>query len=140
MYCVKQLSAAEIAAGTIWEKVRKNEDEFFASTAAWSDLDEMYKKYLCTSDLVERVEKRHQSTMITHLILYQTVHIIEWLTSDLCCDWLAVRHRHGPTRTYMKNKVNNRTLPGMVYGFVHMNIVTFLCTLESLFIAFFLHF
>lgn len=54
-YCVKQPSSAEIAVGTTWEKARKNEDEFFASTAVWSDLDEMYKKYLCTRNLVERL-------------------------------------------------------------------------------------
>ncbi|KAG6887851.1 hypothetical protein C0995_012216 [Termitomyces sp. Mi166 len=54
-YCVKQPSSADIAAGMTWEKARKREDEFFASTAVWSDLDEMYKRYLRTRNLVERL-------------------------------------------------------------------------------------
>ncbi|KAG6897505.1 hypothetical protein C0992_000935 [Termitomyces sp. T32_za158] len=54
-YCVKQPSSAEISAGTTWEQARKSEDEFFASTAVWSDLDELCKKYLCTRNLVERL-------------------------------------------------------------------------------------
>ncbi|KAG6883701.1 hypothetical protein C0993_004521 [Termitomyces sp. T159_Od127] len=54
-FCVKQPSSAEIAAGMTWEKARKTEDDFFASKAVWSDLDEMYKKYLCTRNLVQRL-------------------------------------------------------------------------------------
>ncbi|KAG5337798.1 hypothetical protein C0989_008853 [Termitomyces sp. Mn162] len=62
-YCVKQPSSAEISAGMTWEKARKSEEEFFASTASWSDLDEMYKRYLCARNLVDRL-----STILSDLI------------------------------------------------------------------------
>lgn len=54
-YCVKQPSSAQINAGMTWAQARKSEDEYFASTAAWSDLDSMYHKYLRTGNLVQRL-------------------------------------------------------------------------------------
>ena len=54
-FCVKQPSSAEISAGMTWEKARKSEHEFFASSAVWSALDGMYQKYLGTRNLVERL-------------------------------------------------------------------------------------
>ncbi|KAG6846291.1 hypothetical protein H0H93_014836, partial [Arthromyces matolae] len=54
-FCVKQPSSAQINAGMTWEGARKAEDEYFASTAVWSGLDELYQKYLRTGNLVERL-------------------------------------------------------------------------------------
>ncbi|KAG6838895.1 hypothetical protein C0991_007481, partial [Blastosporella zonata] len=51
-YCVKQPSSSQISGGMTWAQARKSEDEFFASTAAWSELDTIYQKYLRTGNLV----------------------------------------------------------------------------------------
>ncbi|KAF5374644.1 hypothetical protein D9615_008939 [Tricholomella constricta] len=54
-YCVKQPGSDQLKKGITWAQARKREDEFFASTAAWSELDSMYHKYLRTGNLVDRL-------------------------------------------------------------------------------------
>ncbi|KAG5642512.1 hypothetical protein DXG03_002613 [Asterophora parasitica] len=54
-YCVKQPGSDQIKKGITWAHARKSEGEFFQSTAAWSELDPMYHKYLRTENLVERL-------------------------------------------------------------------------------------
>lgn len=54
-YCVKQPSSSQLRNGITWAEARQSEDEYFASTEAWTDLDPMYQKYLRTGNLVERL-------------------------------------------------------------------------------------
>ncbi|KAF9461844.1 P-loop containing nucleoside triphosphate hydrolase protein [Collybia nuda] len=54
-YCVKQPSSNELKQGMTWRDARKNEDHFFSVTSPWCDLDAVYKKYLGTSSLVDRL-------------------------------------------------------------------------------------
>ncbi|KAG6825067.1 hypothetical protein H0H92_004951 [Tricholoma furcatifolium] len=43
-YCVKQPSSQQISNGMTWAQARKSEEEFFASTAVWSELDTIYQR------------------------------------------------------------------------------------------------
>jgi hypothetical protein len=67
-YCVKQPGSNELKQGMTWMDARRSEDQFFSITAPWYDLDEMYKKYLRTSNLVERL-----SSILSDLILKRSV-------------------------------------------------------------------
>ncbi|TRM70037.1 P-loop containing nucleoside triphosphate hydrolase protein [Schizophyllum amplum] len=54
-FSVKQPSSSELKQGITWTTARENENNFFSSTAPWSDLDPMYQKYLRTSNLIRRL-------------------------------------------------------------------------------------
>ncbi|KAF6746773.1 P-loop containing nucleoside triphosphate hydrolase protein [Ephemerocybe angulata] len=54
-YCVKQPSSNDLKNNMTWAEARKREEEFFAMTAPWCDLDSIYHKYLRTRNLVERL-------------------------------------------------------------------------------------
>ncbi|KAK7017181.1 P-loop containing nucleoside triphosphate hydrolase protein [Favolaschia claudopus] len=54
-YCVKQPSSQDIKQGITWEEARARENDFFALTPPWSELDPLYQKYLRTINLVDRL-------------------------------------------------------------------------------------
>ena len=54
-YCVKQPSSSDIKLGITWSQARQREQDFFAMTPPWSELDAVYQKYLKTSNLVDRL-------------------------------------------------------------------------------------
>ena len=54
-YCVKQPSSSDIKVGITWSQARQREQDFFAMTPPWSELDAIYQKYLKTSNLVDRL-------------------------------------------------------------------------------------
>ncbi|KAF9258340.1 hypothetical protein L218DRAFT_1005081 [Marasmius fiardii PR-910] len=54
-FCVKQPSTSELQSDITWDEARKREDDFFALTPPWNELDAMYQKYLRTSNLVDRL-------------------------------------------------------------------------------------
>ncbi|KIL62477.1 hypothetical protein M378DRAFT_12811 [Amanita muscaria Koide BX008] len=62
-YCVKQPGSNDIQKGITWREARKSEEEFFAMTLPWSELDGTYQRFLRTSNLVERL-----STVLSDLI------------------------------------------------------------------------
>ncbi|KAF8957357.1 P-loop containing nucleoside triphosphate hydrolase protein [Flammula alnicola] len=61
-FCVKQPSSNDLKSKITWAQARQMETDFF-STAPWSDLEEIYRKYLGTGNLVERL-----SNMLSDLI------------------------------------------------------------------------
>jgi hypothetical protein len=67
-YCVKQPSSNDLKNKWSWEEARRRENDFFASTAPWSELEAMYQKYLRTSPLVERL-----SSILSDLIAKRCV-------------------------------------------------------------------
>ncbi|KAG5730381.1 Interferon-induced GTP-binding protein Mx [Termitomyces sp. T112] len=99
-YCVKQPSSAEIAAGVTWERARKNEDEFFASTAVWSDLDEMYKKYLRTKNLVERL-----SALLSDLISKRLPEIQDEIDNSIIATRNALHNLPKPPSSDPRNEI-----------------------------------
>ncbi|EKM81299.1 hypothetical protein AGABI1DRAFT_56763 [Agaricus bisporus var. burnettii JB137-S8] len=54
-YCVKQPSSNDLKNNWTWQEARENEQQFFAGTAPWCELEGMYQKYLRTTNLVERL-------------------------------------------------------------------------------------
>ncbi|CAK5274279.1 unnamed protein product [Mycena citricolor] len=54
-YCVKQPSSQDIKLGITWQNARSAENDFFSFTSPWSELDQMYQKYLRTTNLVDRL-------------------------------------------------------------------------------------
>ncbi len=40
-----------------WAQARKAEDDFFSLEAPWADLEQMYKRYLGTKNLVTRLSE-----------------------------------------------------------------------------------
>ncbi|KAJ6451821.1 P-loop containing nucleoside triphosphate hydrolase protein [Mycena vitilis] len=72
-YCVKQPSSLELKQGRSWAGVRSCEQQFFATILPWSVLDPAHKKYLGTSNLIDRLDsilselivKRHISSNLT---------------------------------------------------------------------------
>lgn len=67
-YCVKQPSSSDMKVGITWAQARRREEEFFAMTPPWSELDAVYQKYLKTSNLVERL-----SALLSDLIAKRSV-------------------------------------------------------------------
>ena len=67
-YCVKQPSSSDIKQGITWAQARRREEEFFATTEPWSDLDAVYQKYLGTSNVVDRL-----SSILSDLISKRSV-------------------------------------------------------------------
>ncbi|KAG6883980.1 hypothetical protein C0993_002309 [Termitomyces sp. T159_Od127] len=101
-YCVKQPSSAEIAAGTTWEKARKNEEDFFASTPVWSDLDGMYKKYLCTRNLVDRL-----SALLSDLISKRLPEIQDEIEKSVLTARDALQRLPKPPSSDPRNEIAN---------------------------------
>ncbi|KAF9036386.1 P-loop containing nucleoside triphosphate hydrolase protein [Panaeolus papilionaceus] len=54
-FCVRQLSSEETKTIKTWEDARAHEEKWFATTSPWRSLDTHYKKYLGTTNLVERL-------------------------------------------------------------------------------------
>ncbi|KAF9465139.1 P-loop containing nucleoside triphosphate hydrolase protein [Collybia nuda] len=54
-YCVKQPGSNELKQGMNWTDARRSEEQFFSFTNPWCEIDEIYKKYLGTSNLVSRL-------------------------------------------------------------------------------------
>lgn len=54
-FCVKQPSSNDLKQQWTWEQARSKEDDFFATTAPWNELEGIYAKYLRTGNLVERL-------------------------------------------------------------------------------------
>ena len=77
-YCVKQPSSSDIKQGCTWSQARQREQEFFAMTPPWSELDAVYQKYLKTSNLVDRL-----SSILSDLISKRSRYLFFVLTSFL---------------------------------------------------------
>ncbi|KAG6333571.1 hypothetical protein ID866_5520 [Astraeus odoratus] len=81
-YCVKQPSSLTLSQGIRWAEARRQENEFFATTKPWCNLDAHYQLFLRTDKLTERL-----STILAELIakrlpkiqdeLYMVVHETE---------------------------------------------------------------
>ena len=69
-YCVKQPSSSDIKLGITWSQARQREQDFFAMTPPWSELDAVYQKYLKTSNLVDRL-----SSILSDLISKRSLSI-----------------------------------------------------------------
>ncbi len=69
-FCVKQPSSNDLKQQWTWEEARRKEDEFFASTAPWNELDGMYAKYLRTGNLVERLSNVLSDLISQRCVLY----------------------------------------------------------------------
>ena len=69
-YCVKQPSSSDIKTGITWSQARQREQDFFAMTPPWSELDAVYQKYLKTYNLVERL-----SSILSDLISKRSLNI-----------------------------------------------------------------
>ncbi|KAL1739056.1 P-loop containing nucleoside triphosphate hydrolase protein, partial [Schizophyllum fasciatum] len=54
-FSVKQPSSHELKQGITWAEARQSENNFFSSTAPWSEMDSMYQKYLRTTNLIKRL-------------------------------------------------------------------------------------
>ncbi|KAF5353053.1 hypothetical protein D9758_008791 [Tetrapyrgos nigripes] len=54
-YSVKQPNTTELLGGITWAQARANENNFFSMTPPWSDLEPMYRRYLRTVNLVDRL-------------------------------------------------------------------------------------
>ncbi|RDB20697.1 Interferon-induced GTP-binding protein Mx [Hypsizygus marmoreus] len=77
-FCVKQPASADLKAGISWATARQREDEFFSSTAAWTELDSIYQKYLRTGNLVARL-----SAILSNLISKRLPQIQEELENSI---------------------------------------------------------
>ncbi|KAJ3539480.1 hypothetical protein NMY22_g4720 [Coprinellus aureogranulatus] len=54
-YCVKQPSSNELKSKISWSEARKRENDFFAGTTPWSELDPFYHRFLRTKNLVSKL-------------------------------------------------------------------------------------
>lgn len=70
-YCVKQPSSDDLKHNWAWKEAREKENEFFAMTAPWCELEGLYQKYLRTSNLVERL-----SSTLSDLIAKRYVSVL----------------------------------------------------------------
>ncbi|KAF9461878.1 P-loop containing nucleoside triphosphate hydrolase protein [Collybia nuda] len=77
-YCVKQPGSNDLKQGMTWIDARQSEDHFFSVSSPWCDLDDVYKKYLRTSNLVERL-----SSILSDLILKRVPEIQEELEKSI---------------------------------------------------------
>lgn len=63
-FCVKLLSSHELIKKYTWAQTRQLEEDFFAEKSGpWAEVEEPYRKYLGTTNLVERL-----STVLSDLI------------------------------------------------------------------------
>ncbi|TFK21928.1 hypothetical protein FA15DRAFT_597001 [Coprinopsis marcescibilis] len=77
-YCVKQPSSNDIKNNVTWEEARQRENDFFSSTAPWSELESYYQKHLRTSNLVDRL-----SSVLSDLISKRLPQIQEELDKSI---------------------------------------------------------
>jgi hypothetical protein len=56
-FCVKQPASSDLKNNWTWQQARIKEDEFFAATSPWNQLESMYVRYLRTKNLVERLSQ-----------------------------------------------------------------------------------
>jgi hypothetical protein len=54
-YCVKQPSSSDLKQELTWHDARRREEEYFAGTSPWNELDSVFHKYLRTRNLVDRL-------------------------------------------------------------------------------------
>ncbi|GLB38018.1 putative TRAFAC class dynamin-like GTPase superfamily, dynamin Fzo YdjA family protein [Lyophyllum shimeji] len=101
-YCVKQPSSAQLKAKITWAEARKSEDEFFASTAAWTELDSMYHKYLRTANLVERL-----SSILSDLISKRLPQIQDEIEKSIIITRDALNALPKPPSSDPQNEVAN---------------------------------
>lgn len=73
-YCVKQPGSNELKQGMNWTDARRSEDQFFSFTTPWCELDDMYKKYLGTANLVSRLSSI-LSDLISKRYVFPFVHV-----------------------------------------------------------------
>ncbi|KAF9447051.1 hypothetical protein P691DRAFT_732102 [Macrolepiota fuliginosa MF-IS2] len=77
-YCVKQPSSSDLKKNWTWKEAREKENEFFAATAPWCELEGIYQKYLRTSNLVERL-----SSILSDLIIKRLPEIQDELEKSI---------------------------------------------------------
>ncbi|KAG6810925.1 hypothetical protein H0H92_009760 [Tricholoma furcatifolium] len=100
-YCVKQPSSQQISSGMTWAKARKSEDEFFASTAVWSELDPIYQKYLRTSNLVDRL-----SSILSDLISKRLPEIQEEINRSIANTRESINNLPKPPSRDPRNEIS----------------------------------
>ncbi|KAG6828831.1 hypothetical protein H0H87_000659 [Tephrocybe sp. NHM501043] len=99
-YCVKQPSSSQINAGMTWDDARKSEQEFFDSAAAWSELDSIYKKYLRTGNLVERL-----SSILSDLIAKRLPEIQDEIEKTIIATRDAIQNLPKPPSSDPRNEI-----------------------------------
>ena len=62
-YCVKQPGSQTLQSGISWAEARSQENDFFASTQPWSNVEAQYQKFMRTANLTRRL-----STILSELI------------------------------------------------------------------------
>ncbi|KAG6824354.1 hypothetical protein H0H92_007116 [Tricholoma furcatifolium] len=100
-YCVKQPSSQQISNGMTWAQARKSEDEFFACTAVWSELDPIYQKYLRTSNLVDRL-----SSILSELISKRLPQIQEEIDRSIANTRESIRNLPKPPSSDPRNEIS----------------------------------
>ena len=83
-YCVKQPSSSDIKLGITWSQARQREQDFFAMTPPWSELDAVYQKYLKTSNLVDRL-----SSILSDLISKRSLNLLPSILTNLLFFFLS---------------------------------------------------
>ncbi|KAG6827859.1 hypothetical protein H0H92_010192 [Tricholoma furcatifolium] len=107
-YCVKQPSSQQISNGMTWAQARKSEDEFFASTAVWSELDPIYQKYLRTNNLVDRL-----SSILSDLISKRLPEIQEEIDRSVANTREAIRNLPKPPSSDPRSEIST-----LIHNFV----------------------
>ncbi|RXW23695.1 hypothetical protein EST38_g2159 [Candolleomyces aberdarensis] len=77
-YCVKQPSSSDLKQKITWHGARQREEEYFAGTSPWSELDPIFHKYLRTRNLVDRL-----SSVLSDLIAKRLPEIQEELEKSI---------------------------------------------------------
>ncbi|KAJ2922810.1 hypothetical protein H1R20_g14302, partial [Candolleomyces eurysporus] len=77
-YCVKQPSSSDLKQNITWHDARQREEEYFAGTSPWSELDSIFHKYLRTRNLVDRL-----SSVLSDLIAKRLPEIQEELEKSI---------------------------------------------------------
>ncbi|KAJ3508089.1 hypothetical protein NLJ89_g5947 [Agrocybe chaxingu] len=86
-FCVKQPSSNDLKAQLTWEQARRREDEFFATTAPWCEMDAVYQKYLRTRNLVDRL-----SSVLSDLISKRLPEIQQEIQRTISVTKAALSH------------------------------------------------
>ncbi|TFK68463.1 hypothetical protein BDN72DRAFT_769259 [Pluteus cervinus] len=107
-FCVKQPSSQELREGITWAGAREREDQFFTMTRPWRQLDPIYKRYLGTPNLVERL-----SSILSDLIEKRLPEIQEEIDS-------AIRHSEEELARLPKEPPQDplREVMGLLHHFV----------------------
>ncbi|KAF9258347.1 P-loop containing nucleoside triphosphate hydrolase protein [Marasmius fiardii PR-910] len=106
-FCVKQPSTSELQSGLTWDEARKLEAAFFSTTTPWCDLDPMYRKYLQTSNLVDRL-----SIILSDLIAQRLPEIRKELETLILNTRSALRDLPRPPSSDPLNEIS-----GMLFAF-----------------------